>query len=67
MSGKEEHAEEEQYIRAKEQLGATKSQMKPTRVDDGDMPQSDMAKDFEHGFGGQEDLEDRYATTSGEH
>lgn len=24
-------------------------------------------KDFEGGFGGQEDLEDRYATTSGEH
>ncbi|KIK47749.1 hypothetical protein CY34DRAFT_73410, partial [Suillus luteus UH-Slu-Lm8-n1] len=23
--------------------------------------------DFEGGFGGQEDLEDRYATTSGEH
>jgi len=26
-----------------------------------------MDKDFEGGFGGQEDLEDRYATTSGEH
>ena len=24
-------------------------------------------QDFEGGFGGQEDLEDRYATTSGEH
>lgn len=24
-------------------------------------------KDFEGGFGGQEDLEDRYATTSGDH
>jgi hypothetical protein len=24
-------------------------------------------RDFEGGFGGQEDLEDRYATTSGEH
>jgi ATPase inhibitor, mitochondrial len=28
---------------------------------------SDKARDFEGGFGGQEDLEDRYATTSGEH
>ncbi len=26
-----------------------------------------MDRDFEGGFGGQEDLEDRYATTSGEH
>ncbi|OJA13032.1 hypothetical protein AZE42_04397 [Rhizopogon vesiculosus] len=28
---------------------------------------SAMDRDFEGGFGGQEDLEDRYATTSGEH
>lgn len=26
-----------------------------------------MDRDFEGGFGGQENLEDRYATTSGEH
>ncbi|KAG5717965.1 hypothetical protein E4T56_gene1686 [Termitomyces sp. T112] len=26
-----------------------------------------LDRDFEGGFGGQEDLEDRYATTSGEH
>jgi len=26
-----------------------------------------MDSEFEGGFGGQEDLEDRYATTSGEH
>lgn len=26
-----------------------------------------MDRAFEGGFGGQEDLEDRYATTSGEH
>ena len=26
-----------------------------------------MERDLEGGFGGQEDLEDRYATTSGEH
>ena len=28
---------------------------------------SEMDRDFEGGFGGQEDLEDRYATTLGEH
>jgi hypothetical protein len=27
----------------------------------------DPERDFEGGYGGQEDLEDRYATTSGEH
>ena len=30
-----------------------------------DVPRED--RDYEAGFGGQEDLEDRYATTSGEH
>ena len=29
--------------------------------------EAEMNRDFEGGFGGQEDLEDRYATTSGEH
>ncbi|PSR94058.1 hypothetical protein PHLCEN_2v4486 [Hermanssonia centrifuga] len=29
--------------------------------------QAEPDRDFEGGFGGQEDLEDRYATTSGEH
>jgi hypothetical protein len=34
-----------------------------------DKKQKDEIKDrdFEGGYGGQEDLEDRYATTSGEH
>lgn len=32
-----------------------------------DTVKEDTGKDFEGGFGGQEDLEDRYATTSGEH
>lgn len=34
---------------------------------DSNKRQSDTDKDFEGGYGGQEDLEDRYATTSGEH
>lgn len=29
--------------------------------------ETQKGQDFEGGFGGQEDLEDRYATTSGEH
>ncbi|KAG1748971.1 uncharacterized protein EDB91DRAFT_1244771 [Suillus paluster] len=32
-----------------------------------DAASTTMGRDFEGGFGGQEDLEDRYATTSGEH
>ncbi|KAG2149367.1 hypothetical protein DEU56DRAFT_978025 [Suillus clintonianus] len=32
-----------------------------------DAAPSTKDRDFEGGFGGQEDLEDRYATTSGEH
>jgi len=34
---------------------------------DRDERYSGTDKDFEGGYGGQEDLEDRYATTSGEH
>ena len=30
-------------------------------------PKHELDRDFEGGFGGQEDLEDRYATTLGEH
>jgi len=33
----------------------------------GPQPGSERDRNFEGGFGGQEDLEDRYATTSGEH
>ena len=33
----------------------------------GVVPAQERERDFEGGFGGQEDLEDRYATTSGEH
>lgn len=43
-----------------EQLAAIKRQMDVSASDKQD-------KDFEGGYGGQDDLEDRYATTSGEH
>jgi len=56
--------EEARYIHQKEQeqLAAIREQKKK---DEESVP--DSSKDFEGGFGGQEDLEDRYATTSGDH
>ncbi|KAF7778759.1 hypothetical protein Agabi119p4_3104 [Agaricus bisporus var. burnettii] len=58
-----EQGEEARYIHQKEQeqLAAMREQ-----TDKGKETVSDD-KDFEGGFGGQEDLEDRYATTSGDH
>ncbi|SJL04663.1 uncharacterized protein ARMOST_08031 [Armillaria ostoyae] len=58
-----EQAEEAQYAHKKEQeqlatLKEKLSQQEQSKSQD---------RDFEGGFGGQEDLEDRYATTSGEH
>ena len=38
-----------------------------TRVDDIEKKSTSRADEIEGGFGGQEELEDRYATTSGEH
>jgi len=66
-----EAGEEAQYARQKEQ-----EQLASLRVKSSDaasqkaqpsasIPRED--RDYEAGFGGQEDLEDRYATTSGEH
>jgi len=62
-----EQSEEARYIHQKEQeqLAAIRDQKKDDKKDEKVAP--DSTKDFEGGFGGQEDLEDRYATTSGEH
>ncbi|KAF5358209.1 hypothetical protein D9756_001606 [Leucocoprinus leucothites] len=59
-----EKAEEARYIHQKEQeqFAAIREQMERSKES---VPNQD--KDFEGGFGGQEDLEDRYATTSGDH
>ncbi|KAJ6606479.1 hypothetical protein DFH09DRAFT_1120337 [Mycena vulgaris] len=65
-----EQAEEAAYVHKKEQ-----AQLAALCADiDAKGAQSEASKgadarerDFEGGFGGQEDLEDRYATTSGEH
>jgi len=67
-----EQGDEAQYVRQKEseQLAALRGQLKKdeeeksTNTKANDSP---FDRDFEGGFGGQEDLEDRYATTSGEH
>lgn len=55
-------------LRAKSSDNATSS-TKPTNTSStsSSASKSGMDRDFEGGFGGQEDLEDRYATTSGEH
>ena len=51
------------HLQEQEQLAALQQQA----TEDARQAASARDKDFEGGFGGQEDLEDRYATTSGEH
>ncbi|KAH8106774.1 hypothetical protein BXZ70DRAFT_1003680 [Cristinia sonorae] len=53
---REQEAEKDTAAAAPAQAEGAQAQNKPY-----------FEKDFEGGFGGQEDLEDRYATTSGEH
>ncbi|KAJ4487565.1 hypothetical protein J3R30DRAFT_3429290 [Lentinula aciculospora] len=64
-----EQGEEACFIHDKEQaqLAAIRDQLNKIDKDKSDNPISAQHRDFEGGFGGQEDLEDRYATTSGEH
>jgi hypothetical protein len=50
------------FLQEQEQLAAIREQMDRSNES---VPNPD--KDFEGGFGGQGDLEDRYATTSGDH
>ncbi|RDB21287.1 hypothetical protein Hypma_011479 [Hypsizygus marmoreus] len=65
-----EQSEEARYIHQKEQaqLEAIRQQLesKESKPETSISP-AQPVQDFEGGFGGQEDLEDRYATTSGEH
>ncbi|KAH9966751.1 hypothetical protein BC827DRAFT_1124044, partial [Russula dissimulans] len=67
-----EAGEEAQYARQKEQeqLTSLRAQREAESKhaessSPSNIPRED--RDYEAGFGGQEDLEDRYATTSGEH
>ncbi|KAG2075928.1 hypothetical protein BDR04DRAFT_1090720 [Suillus decipiens] len=66
-----EQGEEAKYIREKEQaqLAALREEQEKHSTNNStkDAASSTKDHDFEGGFGGQEDLEDRYATTSGEH
>jgi hypothetical protein len=57
-------AQDQAQLEALRQESEGKEHQKPSTTQKGVHP---MDKDFEGGFGGQEDLEDRYATTSGEH
>ncbi|KZT68171.1 hypothetical protein DAEQUDRAFT_766554 [Daedalea quercina L-15889] len=61
-----EQGAEAQYVRQKEQeqLAALRDSASAAQ---GASAADARDRDFEGGFGGQEDLEDRYATTSGEH
>ncbi|KIP08171.1 hypothetical protein PHLGIDRAFT_117491 [Phlebiopsis gigantea 11061_1 CR5-6] len=68
--------EEAQYVHAKEQeqLATIRDKLqhpdKAVAVDTSKPAETAPARprdEFEGGFGGQEDLEDRYATTLGEH
>ncbi|KAF9068668.1 hypothetical protein BDP27DRAFT_1265938 [Rhodocollybia butyracea] len=63
-----EQSEEARFIHEKEQaqLEAIREQLKKDE-DSKSTGNQGPERDFEGGFGGQEDLEDRYATTSGEH
>ncbi|KAN0140717.1 hypothetical protein V8E53_001161 [Lactarius tabidus] len=68
-----EAGEEAQYAHQKEQEQLASLRARSSNSDaasqkaqpSASIPRED--RDYEAGFGGQEDLEDRYATTSGEH
>ncbi|KAI0322259.1 hypothetical protein OF83DRAFT_1167777 [Amylostereum chailletii] len=62
-----EQGAEAQYARQKEQeqLEALHQSQAKATADSTEASRQD--RNFEGGYGGQEDLEDRYATTSGEH
>ncbi|KAI0709453.1 hypothetical protein C8Q76DRAFT_743478 [Earliella scabrosa] len=68
-----EQASEAQYARSKEQeqLQAIRDELAKKDASTAGAaaapPKHELDRDFEGGFGGQEDLEDRYATTLGEH
>ncbi|KAL1687505.1 hypothetical protein GGG16DRAFT_95790, partial [Schizophyllum commune] len=64
-----ENAEEARFIRAKEQeqLKALRAELDKKESAAKTTSSKPAERDFEGGFGGQEDLEDHYATTSGEH
>jgi len=65
-----EQGEEARYINQKEQaqLAAIRENLdKKSQEGAGGLTSNAPGSDIEGGYGGQESLEDRYATTSGEH
>jgi len=69
---RKEAGEEAQYARKKEQEQLASLRAQSEAKTDSEQAKSSLGvsredRDYEAGFGGQEDLEDRYATTSGEH
>ncbi|KAG8933416.1 hypothetical protein FRC03_011070 [Tulasnella sp. 419] len=66
-----EQGDEARYIREREQaqLAAMREKQSNDAAASGSSSKGSTLPtgDIEGGFGGQEDLEDRYATTSGEH
>ena len=54
-------------IKEQEQLKALRAELDKKESVAKSTSSKPAERDFEGGFGGQEDLEDRYATTSGEH
>ena len=54
-------------MQEQEQLQAIRDSLKKDDAKDVEPSKQDIDRDFEGGYGGQEDLEDRYATTYGMH
>jgi len=63
-----EQADEARYVHEKEQaqIAAIRNSQQ-LEQDNAAATAQQPNRDIEGGYGGQEDLEDRYATTSGEH
>jgi len=71
---RKEAGEEARYARQKEQdqLASLRARSEDEAKTDSDQAEASSGapredREYEAGFGGQVDLEDRYATTSGEH
>jgi len=65
--GQKEQGDEARYAREKEQAQLAALRNQQLSKNEGKTTSDAPRTDIEGGFGGQEDLEDRYATTSGEH
>jgi len=62
-----EQADEARHVRQKEQAQLETIKHDLEKAEHQKTSEPALERDFEGGYGGQEDLEDRYATTCGEH